>query len=384
MTGTLNIISRQAKALYDIPPPWKYATSASVLPDCLDAVGYVSGSYTSRILSHSEQKCQCDGESFLFFLIPHRRRMQRFIAGWGRRRMALHRPVAGFADAVVNLPARYFVVFENPARDLGYLFGLGPRHHGHAVAVSYDDVAWHHQDVANHDGLIVGLYPHPALVDAAGREHGVLVHGDARENHLVGIAAHLVAHEASQSPAKQGEAHVGAADSVIDGLVIDHQDGSRLHQRVVAAPSAGALGAKLRRRAPALGLPRAFRRVRGEFWRRLLRWNEAQGQGHAVNAVAELLLVPPERPDVPVHHGHALQAHHVQGVNRVGNTDSVPQLEDPVVLLGWVLLGFQVLPGIRRRLAGLPPGQGCTAHRSEEHTSELPSRFGKTRMPSSA
>src|ERR1043166_8676204 len=75
MTGTLNIISRQAKALYDIPPPWKYATSASVLPDCLDAVGYVSGSYTSRILSHSEQKCQCDGESFLFFLIPHRRRI---------------------------------------------------------------------------------------------------------------------------------------------------------------------------------------------------------------------------------------------------------------------------------------------------------------------
>ena len=71
-----------------------------------------------------------------------------------------------------------------------------------------------------------------------------------------------------------------------------------------------------------------------------------------MNAVGDVGLIFPERPDLPVHHGDVLQSDYVKSVNYVGDANPVIELQDCIVLRLSVLLDLQVL--FRRRRVGLP------------------------------
>src|ERR1035437_5913841 len=210
--------------------------------------------------------------------------MDHLIAGRWWIGMTLDRPVPGFPDTVVYLPALHFVVFEDPTSDFRHLVGLRAWHYRHAIVVGDDDVTRHHQHVPNGDGLIVGLDPHPARINAARRQCGILINGDPREGHFVGIAADFIAYETAQTQSEKRESHVGPAEPVIARLVIDHQNRAGPDEPTVLAlilvPSR---------------LPGTFVGMGVEMRRSLLRGHQPHRQGHTMNPMREFLLVAPKR-----------------------------------------------------------------------------------------
>ncbi len=61
----------------------------------------------------------------------------------------------------------------------------------------------------------------------------------------------------------------------------------------------------------------------GEDGSALLGRNDSQGHRHSIDAVRELLLVAPERPDRRVHDGNILKPDNVQAIDYVGDAKAL-------------------------------------------------------------